>query len=106
MRKNKTGHRTRSVSNQRKGSRCHQYPLIRTAHSLAGIIEEHTDDLPLQSAQYSTNVELSAARASRVYSFFLAEESVRPEQIAVAGYGEYRPAASKQPWKEGHATGG
>lgn len=58
------------------------------------IIEGHTDNLPLKSPRFSSNIELSAARAARVFSFLLDEEALQPERMTVAGYGEYRPVAS------------
>lgn len=75
-------------------------PLLATVASLirqsrrSVVIEGHTDNIPLRSARYSSNLELSTARAARAYSFFVQEESINPEQISASGYGEYRPAAS------------
>ena len=58
------------------------------------IIEGHTDNIPLRNARYVSNIELSAARAAAVFAFFIAEYPVSPDQLATAGYGEYRPVAS------------
>ncbi len=58
------------------------------------IIEGHTDNLPLQGRQYPSNVELSAARAGRLLQILCNEESIAPDRITVAGYGEFRPVAS------------
>ena len=68
-------------------------PLIRK-YQRTIVIEGHTDNIPLRGAQYSSNLELSAARAARVYSFFMHEESISPERMSASGYGEYRPRAS------------
>jgi len=67
--------------------------LIKRSQRLVSI-EGHTDNLPLRSTRYASNLELSTARASRTYSFLLDEEVVNPERLSASGYGEYRPAAS------------
>ncbi len=58
------------------------------------VIEGHTDNIPLRSARYTSNLELSAARAARAFAYLLNEEAIHPEQMSASGYGEYRPAAS------------
>jgi chemotaxis protein MotB len=58
------------------------------------VIEGHTDNIPLRGTRYSSNIELSAARAARTYSFLVDEEAVNPERMSASGYGEYRPIAS------------
>jgi chemotaxis protein MotB len=39
-------------------------------------------------------MELSASRAAAVFSTFVTDDLVQPDQLSTAGYGEYRPAAS------------
>lgn len=56
------------------------------------IIEGHTDNVPLSSGKYSSNWELSTARAASVLNFFIAK-GVDPNRFSIAGYGEYRPVA-------------
>lgn len=56
------------------------------------VVEGHTDDVPI-SRTYSSNWELSFARALTVLEF-LAVEGVDPIRMSAAGYGKYRPAAS------------
>jgi chemotaxis protein MotB len=67
--------------------------LIKKYHR-AVVIEGHTDNMPLRNSPYSSNIELSSARASHVYAFLLNEEGIGPDEIGVAGYGEYRPVGS------------
>ena len=55
-------------------------------------VEGHTDDVPIRSARFASNWDLSAARAATVAKV-LAEGGVAPKQLAVVGYGEYRPLA-------------
>jgi chemotaxis protein MotB len=57
-------------------------------------IEGHTDDMPIHSAQYATNWELSAARACTIARKLLDYGHLRPEDISVSGLAEYHPFAS------------
>jgi chemotaxis protein MotB len=57
-------------------------------------IEGHTDDMPIHSAQYATNWELSAARACTIARKLLDYGHLRPEEISVAGYAEFHPITS------------
>ena len=54
-------------------------------------VEGHTDDIPVASAQYPTNWELSAARAVAVVRFFTEEEHIPPDRLAAVGFGQYQP---------------
>lgn len=58
------------------------------------VVEGHADNLPLKSERFASNLELSAARAGRVYAALLNEENVSPDALSAAGYGEYRPVAA------------
>lgn len=53
-------------------------------------VEGHTDDVPIATAQFASNWDLSTARATRVVEFFI-EEGIDPVRLAAAGYAEYRP---------------
>ena len=55
-------------------------------------VEGFTDNLPIHSAAYPTNWELSAARAASVVRM-LAMDGVAPERLAAVGYGEHQPIA-------------
>ncbi|MFA5074320.1 MAG: OmpA family protein [Nitrospirota bacterium] len=70
---------------------------------LAGIIREtkfpvsiegHTDISPTGNSRYSSNWELSTARATTVLVHLLREHGLSPERFSVSGYGEYRPITS------------
>lgn len=54
-------------------------------------IEGHTDDVPIRTARFASNWELSAARAIQVVDVLMQWGGVAPERLSVAGYGEYRP---------------
>jgi chemotaxis protein MotB len=57
-------------------------------------VEGHTDNLPMHSAQYASNWELSSARASAITRFLLEHSMINPSQLSAAGYAEYHPVAS------------
>ncbi|WP_111640557.1 flagellar motor protein MotD [Marinimicrobium alkaliphilum] len=56
-------------------------------------VEGFTDNVPIRTAQFPSNWELSAARASAVVKL-LADNAIAPERLAAVGYGEYQPVAS------------
>jgi chemotaxis protein MotB len=53
-------------------------------------VEGFTDNLPISTAQYPTNWELSAARAASIVRM-LVMDGVQPERLAAVGYGEFQP---------------
>ncbi len=57
-------------------------------------IEGHTDNVPIHSAEFDSNWDLSAARATRVARIFLSLGTIEPARISVAGYGEFHPVAT------------
>ena len=56
-------------------------------------IEGHTDDTPIRTVRYSSNWELSTARASAVVARFI-DQRLDPRRLSAAGYGEFHPRAS------------
>ncbi|MGF7162177.1 chemotaxis protein MotB [Rhodoligotrophos appendicifer] len=56
-------------------------------------VDGHTDDDPINTPQYPSNWELSAARAIAVVKFLVAQ-GVNPQHLVAAGFGEYQPIAS------------
>jgi chemotaxis protein MotB len=57
-------------------------------------IEGHTDDVPIQTAIYPSNWELSAARATYVIKYLTEKLGFSPQRLSAVGYGEFRPIAS------------
>ncbi|WP_457743818.1 OmpA family protein [Sulfurimonas sp.] len=55
-------------------------------------VEGYTDNVPIKSAQYPSNWELSTARALNVVHLMI-DEGVNPKNLSAAGYGEYQPRA-------------
>lgn len=56
-------------------------------------IEGHTDNVPVNSPDYATNWELSAARASTVLRYLVESAGVRTPRFFLAGYADTRPVA-------------
>ena len=55
-------------------------------------VEGYTDDRPINTYQFPSNWELSAARAASVVHLFVGD-GIPPERLAMIGYGEFRPIA-------------
>ncbi|MGQ0501701.1 MAG: flagellar motor protein MotD [Panacagrimonas sp.] len=66
---------------------------ILAAHPSALRIEGHTDNVPIATAAFPSNWELSAARASSVVRLF-AQHGIAPGLMSVEGFGEFRPVES------------
>ncbi|MGC9070497.1 MAG: OmpA/MotB family protein [Elusimicrobiales bacterium] len=54
------------------------------------IVEGHTDNVPINTAQFASNWELSTARATTVVKYLIAK-GINPSKISAIGYGEFRP---------------
>lgn len=77
-------------------------PMAReTLEELAGVLDDapnpvrvegYTDDRPINTSQFPSNWELSAARAASVVHLF-SRTGMLPERLAMIGYGEFRPIA-------------
>lgn len=55
-------------------------------------VEGHTDNVPINTLQFSSNWELSATRAASVVREFM-RNGVDPGRMAAIGYSEYQPVA-------------
>ncbi len=66
--------------------------LKRSGNAIA--IEGFTDNVPINTYQYPTNWELSAARAVGVARHLVEQDGIAPSRISATGYGEYRPRNS------------
>ncbi len=58
-------------------------------------VDGHTDDRPINSAQFKSNWDLSAARAIAVVEYLITK-GVDPKRLAAAGFGQYQPVAAGQ----------
>jgi chemotaxis protein MotB len=66
--------------------------VLKTMRDKRFQVEGHTDNVPIRTAQYPSNWELSAARALGVVKA-MTEAGMPAEALSAAGYGEYHPAA-------------
>ena len=55
------------------------------------VVEGHTDNLPIHTAEFPSNWELSVARAVAVARFLTEAGGIDPRRVAATGYGEWRP---------------
>lgn len=56
-------------------------------------VDGHTDNVPINTARFKSNWELSAARALAVVHFMIDECGASPEHVSGAAFGESRPIA-------------
>lgn len=56
-------------------------------------VEGHTDNIPINSAQFPSNWELSTARATNGLKYLIKHFNVDPDKISATGYAEFRPIA-------------
>jgi chemotaxis protein MotB len=68
-------------------------PTIDARYQIA--IEGHTDDVPIHTARFDSNWELSSARAINVLKLFTAA-GVSPQRLSAQGYADTRPVSPVQ----------
>jgi chemotaxis protein MotB len=71
------------------------------AKSLAGTpydlrIEGHTDDMPIHTAAFDSNWELSTARATAMARLLVENHLMPPDRLSAAGYAEFHPVATNE----------
>lgn len=67
------------------------------------IISGHTDNVPIRTAQFSSNWELSVMRAINFMKIVLKNEDLDPAMFSAKGFGEFRPVATNDT-VDGRAT--
>jgi chemotaxis protein MotB len=67
-------------------------PSLRESHAPV-LVEGHTCDLPINTARFPSNWELSAARASGVMVHLIRTCGIEPDHISAVGYADTRPVA-------------
>jgi chemotaxis protein MotB len=73
--------------------------LARLAEALPPVpmrVEGHTDTIPIHTAQFATNWELSSARASAIARYLVDHSAVKASELGAAGYAEFRPVATNE----------
>jgi chemotaxis protein MotB len=56
-------------------------------------IEGHTDNIPIKTAQFQSNWELSTARATNIVHYLIDDHLYSADKLSAVGYGQYRPIA-------------
>ena len=75
-------------------------PALRTIAARLGVtpydlrIEGHTDNVPIHTAEFDSNWELSSARATHIARLFLEMKAIPPDRLSAAGFAEFHPVAS------------
>ena len=59
-------------------------------------VEGHTDDVPIHTARFTSNWELSTARAIRVVELLIEQGELAPDRLSAAGYGQYHPRVANE----------
>ncbi len=57
-------------------------------------IEGHTDNVPIHTAEFDSNWELSTARATHIARLFLDMKAIPADRLSAAGYAEFHPVAT------------
>jgi chemotaxis protein MotB len=67
--------------------------VLKTVHGHDFQVAGHTDNVPIETAQFPSNWELSSVRALVVVHFLVAR-GMDPTAVSAAGYGEFDPVAT------------
>jgi chemotaxis protein MotB len=57
-------------------------------------VEGHTDNVPIHTARFANNWELSTARATKLIQVLITKYGIPPGHLSAAGYAEFHPVAS------------
>ena len=57
-------------------------------------VEGHTDNVPIHNSRFSSNWDLSAARATATVRLLIQNYGFAPERLSASGYAEFHPAAT------------
>jgi chemotaxis protein MotB len=57
-------------------------------------IEGHTDNVPIHTARFANNWDLSTARATELIQLLITDYGIPPSHLSAAGYGEFHPVAT------------
>ena len=63
------------------------------------IIAGHTDDIPIETRQFRSNWDLSAARAASVVHFLIAEGDIDPERMEIRALSDNEPIVPNDSWE-------
>jgi chemotaxis protein MotB len=65
--------------------------LSQTSYDLR--VEGHTDNVPIHTAEFDSNWELSSSRATHIARMLIDIGAIEPTKISAAGYAEFHPTA-------------
>lgn len=57
-------------------------------------VEGHTDNVPIKTAHFPSNWELSTDRASAIVRYFIDNTNMKPTLLSASGYAHYKPLES------------
>lgn len=60
------------------------------------LVEGHTDNVPIKTAVYKDNWDLSVARATTIVRILTSEYKIEPTRLTASGRGEFSPKASNE----------
>jgi flagellar motor protein MotB len=63
--------------------------VVKENHSI--VVEGHTDDVPINTAAFPSNWELSTARATAVVQYMIRGLKFPPDKLGAIGYGQFQP---------------
>ena len=63
------------------------------------IIAGHTDDVPIETRQFRSNWDLSAARAASVVHYLIREADVDPERMEIRAMSDNEPIVPNDSWE-------
>ncbi|MBI1822940.1 MAG: OmpA family protein [Nitrospirae bacterium] len=72
----------------------HIAQLIQRYPSFLVEIEGHTDNMPIKTAVYPSNWELSVARSTGVLKYFIGRHGISPSRLSIKGSADQKPVAS------------
>ncbi|UDM06323.1 OmpA family protein [Halomonas sp. NyZ770] len=73
--------------------------LVELASLISGLtgtlsVHGHTDNVPIRTAQFRSNWDISAMRAASVANVLIEDGNMAPERLIIQGFAETRPVAS------------
>ena len=63
------------------------------------VIAGHTDDIPIETQQFRSNWDLSAARAASVVHYFISEGDIDPERMEIRALADNEPIFPNDSWE-------
>ena len=77
--------------------------VLKSTNDITVMIEGHTDNVPIKTALFKDNWDLSTARATSILRLLTTEYGFDPNRITASGRGQFHPIASNET-AEGRAS--